>query len=67
MTLSDATYLSQALEALEGVETDPQLVQWMDDWMASEDYARLDDKAAIALDEAYKAKLAHIWPVGLGG
>lgn len=65
ITLSEREWLTAALAAIEPIKTDEELVQWMDEWMAGEEYLRLPDAASKQLDEAYTNKVAWIW--GMGG
>jgi hypothetical protein len=66
MTFDASKYVTDALAALEKVETEQQLVLWDGDWCNSHDYLQLPESAVCRLEEAYQRKLAWFYGIGAG-
>lgn len=64
-TLSDQTYVTDALAALGECKTDRDLTAWDDTWCNNEQYIHLPDALIRKLEEAYDDKVR--WVCGIGG
>lgn len=62
-TLSDAIYLSEALDALHRCTTEHELVKWDDTWASNEAYLHLPTVMVDRLEDEYAKRVAFV----LGG
>lgn len=60
MTLSEATFLTDALEAIEAVKTEQELLAWDGEVSSDPHYLSTDPATIRQLEEAYDRKLREI-------
>lgn len=60
MTLSERTWLDSALEAIEAVKTEQELLAWDDEISSPPHFLSISGNDAAKLEEAYQRKLREI-------
>lgn len=60
MTLSEAEFLTSALEAIEAVKTEQELLAWDDFYSSQPEYTQIPENAIRRLEDGYARKLREI-------